>query len=88
MKTVWKFKLEVTDHQSVFLPVGSQVLTSEFQGNELFVWALVDDQVATEDYQFRIVGTGHDADGLEGWRYINTVFYNNLVWHIFTEELL
>jgi hypothetical protein len=88
MKTVWKFQLEVTDHQSLFMPVGAEVLTCGFQGNELFVWALVDDQAASEDRQFRIIGTGHEADCVQSWRYVNTVFYNTLVWHIFTEEQL
>lgn len=40
-RTIWKFRLEITDEQMVDLPLGAEVLSVGMQGQDLHVWALV-----------------------------------------------
>ena len=60
-KTIWKFPLDVTDETECVMPVGSELLTVQTQGDTLCVWALVDPdpKAKTESRSFRIFGTGH-----------------------------
>jgi len=64
--SIWKFTLEVTDRQSVFIPKGAQLLTVQTQHEKPCLWALVNPETPTERYEIIIVGTGHPvtADGL------------------------
>lgn len=41
MKTIWKFELKVGDKQTVEMPEGAEILTAQFQGDTLCLWALV-----------------------------------------------
>ena len=59
MKSIWKFPVEVTDEQSVKMPVGAQALSVQVQGGQVCLWALVDTEAETEERLVQIFGTGH-----------------------------
>lgn len=93
MKTaIWKFPLEVTGSQKILMPVGSQILSVQFQGEQLCLWALcqpVDSGATKRLKTITIAGTGNPVpDGQ--MRFIDTVQQKVLgsigatyVWHIF-----
>jgi hypothetical protein len=39
---IFKYRLQISDHQTINLPAGARVLKVDKQSDELFVWALVD----------------------------------------------
>ncbi len=87
MKTIWKFTLRETDIQSVKMPRGAEVLTAQFQGDILCLWAIVDPAKPTDERTFEIFGTGNPFPigmGVDR-KFIATVQEPNrpLVWHVF-----
>lgn len=86
MKRIFKYELKVTDEQEVSLPIGAEILTAQYQGNQLCIWAMVND---TAEYKrptvIRIYGTGHKIPETN-LEYIATVQDAGLfVWHIFKQ---
>jgi hypothetical protein len=85
-KTVWKFPLSITDHQSIMLPVGARILSVQFQGDQLCLWALVDlDERLVRRRTILIYGTGNPIDSEIEMQYIDSVQDVQLVWHIFEQ---
>jgi len=86
-KTILKYKLEVTDNQTILLPIGSKILTVQMQGETLCLWALVNQEEETESRFIEIFGTGHTIlyDFGMSREYISTFQMNNgeLVFHVF-----
>lgn len=58
-KTIWKFKLETTDNQEIEMPIGAEILTVQTQGENPYLWALVDPEAEKETRTFEVFGTGH-----------------------------
>ena len=92
MKTIWKFELALQTEQAINMPEGAKVLTVQVQAGVLCVWALVDTENDTEERQFFILGTGHDADDVDssnGYNYLNTVQLPSgaLVHHVFVRAI-
>jgi len=89
MRAIWKYPLEITDHQVLALPQPAQVLSVQFQGGQLCLWALVspDHEITPENGTVvHIVGTGHPVEDEARLTFIDTVQMGPLVWHIFTQE--
>jgi hypothetical protein len=58
-------------------------LSANFQGDDLYFWALVDKyRDDTKEVTFYIHGTGHPINE-DGLTFVNTVFINGLVFHVF-----
>ena len=55
MMKVWKFSLDT----KVMMPLSAKILTVGGQGDDLFVWALVNPDERMVEHTFLIVGTGH-----------------------------
>jgi hypothetical protein len=82
MTTVWKFHLP--DMRSVVpMPIGSTVLSVQYQDDQLCLWARVDHNADHEMRVFGIFGTGHLIP--EGSTYVGTVQEGRFVWHVFEE---
>ena len=87
MQTIWKFRLDMMDEQTINVPIGSTFLSVQVQRDVPCVWALVDDNAPSVPTTVRIYGTGHpikfDVTGLE---YIGTFQLSGgaLVFHLFT----
>ncbi len=58
MKSIWKFPIEVTDEQSVEMPVGAQPLSVQVQDDQVCIWALVDTEAKKEERLVQIFDTG------------------------------
>lgn len=85
MKRIFKYHLKTEDRPKICLPVGAEFLCAQNQGDEIYVWALVDPQAELyEDRQFLVYGTGQPH---EGGKYLSTVqlLDGALVLHIFLE---
>jgi len=83
-KTIFKYGAELADDFTIGLPEDAQILTVQIQHGKPFIWALVDLENRVCDRRFRLIGTGHPANG-ETLSYINTFQLNNgsLVFHLF-----
>jgi hypothetical protein len=85
--TVWKYPLRITDTQPVNMPEGAQILSVQFQGEALCLWALVDTHKPQTQRIIRIIGTGNPIVeyGTAPVIFIGTVqqFGGQLVWHVF-----
>lgn len=61
MTAVWKWRLDVTDHQTVSMPEGAQILSVQTQHEAPTLWALCNEAVPYEDRSIEIIGTGHNV---------------------------
>lgn len=85
-KTIWKFRLEVTDTQTVEMPIGAKILDAQMQHGELMLWALVDPAAPKEPRSIIIHGTGHPVGNIG--EHIATFQMNggSLVFHAFESD--
>lgn len=82
MRAIWKYPLQITDHQHLLIPEKAEILSVEFQGETLCLWAEVEMSYPKEDRVIQIVGTGNPILN-SGRKFIGTVQQGPLVWHIF-----
>jgi hypothetical protein len=86
MKTIYKYLLDITDEQTVSMPMGAQILSAQMQGMQLCIWALVEVGNVNCDRRVRIFGTGNPVT-LEGdWKFVDSVQERIFVWHVFVEN--
>jgi hypothetical protein len=80
---VWKFRAPIQDTFEITMPRGAEVLTVQMQESfsDPQVWAKVDQGADPETRFFNWVGTGHEMPDVG--RYIGTVQYGRLVFHLF-----
>ena len=86
MQAIWKETLNVTDEQTVNLPVNSKVLCVQEQGGHPCLWFTVPDVLNPnkETRTFLMYGTGHRHQSIDGV-YIGTfqIMRDSLVFHVF-----
>lgn len=83
--TIYKYPIEITDTQKVELPLGAEILTAQMQGENLCLWAKVDEfYTGMEERTIEVFGTGH-AMSDNARRYIGTTQMHGgeLIWHVF-----
>jgi len=85
---IYKQVLELTQLQEFELPEYTEILTVQFQGNQLCMWYKFNDTVIQRKvlYEIQIVGTGQSFEQNE-FNYITTVQQGPFVWHIFERSL-
>ena len=85
---VYKYELEITDEQTIKLPLCSQMLTIQMQGNKCCLWALVDPTHELEERTICIHGTGHQIKDGNKLKYISTfqIPHLGLVFHSFEKK--
>lgn len=83
-KKVYKYKLESTVlKQTVLMPHNMKILSFQYQGDEPYIWILVDVESDNDwEYEFRIVLTGQKFEGF-GWSYVGTAQRGYFVGHLF-----
>lgn len=83
MKKVWKYPFIPRDVLQVDMPIGAQALCVQLQDGRPCLWALVESEAPVGTRTFRVVGTGHPAEGLGS--YIGTFQFPEmqLVFHVF-----
>ncbi|MDD5512897.1 MAG: hypothetical protein PHD09_03940 [Candidatus Omnitrophica bacterium] len=89
MKTIWKFPLEIANHQIIESPSKAQFLSIEAQKGVPVVYCLVDTQNPREDIHIYLFGTGEPIDHVKSpLDYLGTVtLENGSVWHIFQSDI-
>ncbi len=87
MKSIWKFPIEITDEQKVFMPRTAKILSVQVQNGTPCVWALVDTEEQKAERTLIIHGTGHpcvcDASAFVGTLQIAG---GSLVFHLFEKK--
>lgn len=85
--SIWKFVLEATESQEVEMPVGSEIISAESQGDSVVIYALVKPkEEGKEVYKFLVYGTGHDIRlNITEYRFLDTVkmYSGSLMFHVF-----
>lgn len=85
MITVYKYVLEVGNGE-LRLPVGAEILSVAFQGDDLCLWAKVNDKCGEEAREFDVFGTGWNIPEHIGTEreFIGTAHTDGgLVFHVF-----
>ena len=84
MKTIYKYSIESMGTKIINLPVGSKLRKLGVQNNELFAWIELDlDENVMEDRYFTYFGTGHSIPNSPALVFIDTIFANPFVWHVY-----
>jgi len=84
---IYKQVLQLTELQEIELPEYSEILTVQFQKDDLCMWYKFNEATEkTVKYELKIVGTGHTFTQNE-FNYISTVQQGSYVWHIFERTL-
>lgn len=80
----WKWELEVTDKQLLWMPVGAKILDIQMQNTTCCLWALCDPDAKKETRCLAMYGTNHPMPNETG-EYIATFQMHNgtLVFHVF-----
>lgn len=88
--TIHKYALDIIEHQVVMMPPLPRILKVEMLHNQLYVWAVVDDEYeATEAVDFWLVGTHQPLPAMPcDAAYENTIFENmgegiTCEWHVY-----
>ena len=81
---VFKYPLQVVDAQGLWLPIGAEILSVQMQGDQLQLWALVDERL-TETFhtEIVIVGTGHPVPEVKKFLGTFQMLGGSLVFHAF-----
>jgi hypothetical protein len=80
-KTIFKYKLEIKDHQTLEMPANAELLCVQVQNNDIYLWALVNMNMPPRDIIIAVYGTGNPINGEFG-NYIGTCQLNGFVWHV------
>lgn len=93
MKSIYKYELTSTSKlvageivSVVHLPLGSEVLKIDIQGDKVCLWAMVNvDETETEERKFIMIGTGMQIPDDAQLIYNNTILigYGTFVYHAF-----
>lgn len=85
MRRIFKYPLQATSGavQSIFLPVGSELLTVQLQYGTPSAWFMVDPDAEKRDRSFVFIMTGHGVP--DGLRYVQTFQFDggDFVLHLF-----
>jgi len=90
-QAIWKFPLEIVDEQEIDMPIGAKIITVKNQNKKPCLWAICNVDSQYEKRKFKIYGTGHQHNLIEG-DYIGSVqIYHDMpnnslmqfVWHVF-----
>lgn len=84
MKTIFKYRLLISDRQVVNLPRGATILSAGLDpAGELCLWAAVDTDNPKQPREILIFGTGHLLPDIVTLRFIGTVNQGPFMWHVF-----
>ncbi len=83
---IWKYQLQITDMQTILVPLDFEILSVGNQDGNLCLWLLVNSKApATEVLHIEIIGTGNPIYNDMGVdrKFIGTVIVGPFVWHVF-----
>lgn len=82
MRTMWKYKLELTDEvQDIQVPHKAVLRLVAMQRGEVALWFEVLSGLPKYTRTYIVRGTGHEVP--DGAVYVGTCFCSPFVWHVF-----
>ena len=88
MNKIYKYEIEIKDHQVLKIPQQYQILSFQCQNSRLVMWAEVDPSLPNTNLELYIVGTGHQAPHHTlAHGHLASVQCNSFVWHIYHGRL-
>lgn len=85
---IFKYEIDYREPE-IKLPIGAKILSVGVQGQNLFLWAVVDEysQLGTAYRRIHVFGTGETLPENPNLVFLGTVFMDNaaLVLHVFEE---
>lgn len=86
---IYKYELnELPYRTKLELPKTHKILCVQYQNNQLYLWAIVDDSSPQKQIEIIVYGTGHEIDDVINLSYITTIQEPPYVWHLFKKEIL
>lgn len=83
MRQVWKFDVDPNENPTQ-MPEGAEIISAGFQSGGLQIWALVDVGARLVPRKLIVRGTGHNIRSTD-LVFIQTVFMDSLVFHVFED---
>ncbi len=86
---IYKYTLAICDYQLIQLPEDAMVISVCEQYGNIVVYAIVNSQTyKTDEFEFRIHGTGHLLECLDGWSFLGTIKLagGTLIFHVFFKK--
>lgn len=88
IRHIFKYPLDFPDNagdiMEVQMPGKPTICDINFQGDQIFIWAMIDTHAPLETYKFVVQGTGWRIHDVEGLCFVKTVHIpSGLVWHVF-----
>lgn len=82
---IYKYTLQITDLQTIMLPVGAHILSVGNQHDYLCLWAMIDPSNEQQARTIEIIGTGNPIEVSQNInrRFIGTAIFTTFVWHVF-----
>ncbi len=81
---IYKYKFDVEDDIKLESYKNARLLKIGIQNNKICFWMLVNPKEERYTYEFKVFGTGGEFDyNVSNITYIDTVFSDYFVWHIF-----
>lgn len=82
---VFKYEIPLTDELiEIEMPDNYAICDVNNQDDSIYIWAMVDIHAPLFKNKFKIFGTAHKIDDVEGLYFLKTVHMpNGLVWHVF-----
>ncbi|PHS13499.1 MAG: hypothetical protein COA78_07105 [Blastopirellula sp.] len=87
---IFKYGIEIVNHQILSMPEGAQILSVQEQMGQIQLWAIVEPNNALQEYALCIFGTGRQMPSdMSNFVHIDTFQQAGgaLVWHIFLEQM-
>ena len=88
MQRVYKYPLVLMEEQSLRMPIGAIPLCVQLQDDIICLWAQVEPDAETEQWDIYVISTGQDmynADSANAG-YVGTVQQGSYVWHVFIQR--
>lgn len=86
MSTIHKYEIFPRHETRCLLPVGAKIISAGIKDCRTFIWALIDDSIEeTELRKIQIYTTGIPVKEGVNLKFIQTVFFGVLVFHVFEE---
>lgn len=84
---IYKYKLEVNDKTTLFIPEGSKIISAGAIGDDIFMWAVIKHTQSSVKRIINVKTTGYSfIEDDEKLEFIDTVIMDDgLVFHVFEE---
>jgi len=83
MKIIWKYRLVAVSEQEIEMPLNSEILSMQSQGDGLYIWVLVNSDEPAAVRKVLMILTGKPVATIFNHRFIGTVQFDGLVFHFF-----